>query len=558
MKKIIYILSAIVVMTSCSLQEKPYGTIGHDAFYKNETQCTAALNSIYEIFKIYNSQFVFMSECCSDTWRADATTDDAFLNISPSNPGAGNNVWTKMYAGIKNANEAIYYIERSELDPAVKYRLSAEGRVLRGFAYYTLTALFGGVPYYTCPVSSYAVQDSIRYLPRTDARLVRQMVYDDIKDNALPYFTEENGLRKRTSEVKGNRAGYAMGLMIMAKCAMWNQDWDAALEPLNALQELYGDFRDTPEAFETAYPLEETMWRCKNEDESIFEAQHAYSLTGIQYNGGLAQVFTPKFNEGLFDGVAMDGYGTNLPSWNGAYSNKHFARYYYDPNKDTPTLTSDSKNSLFYPLPIKATTFDVEAKKWNVEIDLDAIASMTVDGKKIDRRALICLGMGNLETGEVFGKVKSNGLFWGGPKFWCPDIIQGYDSNNYNIFRYADAILMLAECHAMQENGMESLKYYNIIRTRAGVSTEEAYYGSEDMMTLIRAERARELCGEFTRKFDLVRWGVWYDYARSYNDRLNTAAYKDKWSECHEYYPIPDKQCALSDYAISNPAYGAK
>ncbi|MBE6231076.1 MAG: RagB/SusD family nutrient uptake outer membrane protein [Bacteroidales bacterium] len=563
MKKTIFSITALLLLAvSCSLEERPYGTIDHEDFYQNEQQCEAALSGVYRIFEIFNSSFVFMSECCSDTWRADATTDDAFLNISPSNPGHGNTMWTKLYAGVMNANEAIYYIERSSLEPDVKARLAAEGRVLRGVAYYYLTSVFDGVPYYTCPVTSFEVQDSIRFLPRTDASEIRRMVYEDIEENALPYF--KDGYRKRTSEVKGNRAGYALGLMIMAKCAMWNQDWDAALAPLDSLEKLYGDFKDAPETFETVYPLEKTQWRYKNEDESIFEIQHAWSYTGVQANGNLAQVLTPKFNDGLFDGVAMDGYGTSLPSWNGAYSNKHFARMYYDHNnKNTPTLTSDSKSSIFYPLPVRAKDFDPNANRWNVEIDLEAVKTLKFavsekDIRPIDRRALLCLGIGNLQTGEVFGKVKSNGLVWGGPKFWCPDLVQGYDSNNYNLFRYADAILMMAECHAMLDHGNEAVKYYNIIRTRAGVPVQKNFSGSDDMMTLIRAERARELCGEFTRKFDLVRWGMWYDQTRLYNDRLTTAAYKDNWFEYHQYYPIPDKQCALSGYAISNPAYGGK
>lgn len=237
--------------------------------------------------------------------------------------------------------------------------------------------------------------------------------------------------------------------------------------------------------------------------------------------------------------------------------------YYDHNNKNTPTLTSDSKSSIFYPLPVRAKDFDPNANRWNVEIDLEAVRTLKFavsekDIRPIDRRALLCLGIGNLQTGEVFGKVKSNGLVWGGPKFWCPDLVQGYDSNNYNLFRYADAILMMAECHAMLDHGNEAVKYYNIIRTRAGVPVQKNFSGSDDMMTLIRAERARELCGEFTRKFDLVRWGMWYDQTRLYNDRLTTAAYKDNWFEYHQYYPIPDKQCALSGYAISNPAYGGK
>ena len=122
----------------------------------------------------------------------------------------------------------------------------------------------------------------IRRLPRTPAHEIRQELYDDLERNALPWFTAENGRKCRASEAVDNRSGYALALMLMAKFAMWNEDWNGALVPLQALEELYGDFN------EGNYPLAETQWRYKNPAESIFEIQHAWSLTGTQYNGNVA------------------------------------------------------------------------------------------------------------------------------------------------------------------------------------------------------------------------------------------------------------------------------
>ena len=65
-------------------------------------------------------------------------------------------------------------------------------------------------------------------------------------------------------------------------------------------------------------------------------------------------------------------------------------------------------------------------------------------------------------------------------------------------------------------------------------------------------ERARELGGEFQRKFDLVRWGIWYDQTYAYT---NNATLKGKMRPCHRYYPIPDAQCALSGYVLTNDEY---
>lgn len=548
----LFILAVAGIAASCSLKEEPTSFVNKHNFYENRDQCYAALNACYIPFNsIYTSNYMIVVEGCTDLWQSNSSTVDSALDVSPSKPQFGATVWEQGYKGVMYCNEAIHNIEHAAIADSLKGPLAAEGRVLRAMYYYILTTMFNGVPYYTCMVDSYQVQDSIRTLPRTPADTIRARLYRDLRDNAIPYFTKENGLQVRGGDAPNNRSGYAHGLMLMAKFAMWNQDWEEALVPLKKLEELYGDFT------EARYPLEQIQWRFKNTPESIFEIQHDYSRDGVRYAGNVACIMMPKHQgDGVFDGVKMDGYGTTMPGWNSlSITNVHSL---FRPNwGNVTTETGGSQSSLFSPLPL---TYDTEAKPYSesgkqrymTKLDLEALKKGEIRGKKIDRRVRYALGLGNYETGETFETTRKYGTGWPGPKFWCPDIERTYDSNNYRIFRYADAILMMAECYANIEDVNNSLYYLNLIRERAGIDLITNFTGFEDILITIRAERARELGGEFMRKFDLVRWGVWYEqtYQYTHKDLL-----RQKMLPCHRYYPIPDKQCSLSGYVLDNPEY---
>ena len=118
-----------------------------------------------------------------------------------------------------------------------------------------------------------------------EVREIRDALYKELKEEAIPYFTAENGLKCRSNQVKDQHAGYALGLMLMAKMAMWNEDWQAAVDALSLLEEVYGEFN------ENNYPLKDIWWRNNNIDESIFEIQHSWSPDGAKFYGALAQIF---------------------------------------------------------------------------------------------------------------------------------------------------------------------------------------------------------------------------------------------------------------------------
>ena len=84
------------------------------------------------------------------------------------------------------------------------------------------------------------------------------------------------------------------------------------------------------------------------------------------------------------------------------------------------------------------------------------------------------------------------------------------DGVDFPVLRYADVLLMFAEAAIggiggdvpQNTTGLDAVQVFNKVRTRAGVGTV-----SSITMEDIYAERAFELCGEYVRKYDLMRWG---------------------------------------------------
>lgn len=553
MKKntIVYIAFALF-LSSCSLDENPVHFVSRENFFRTESECRAAVNSCYRPLKsIYQNKFLAVTEACNDLFTSSSSGKTDFtLAVSPAQPQFGLQIWQYGYQGVMYCNECIEMIGRSGIDENSKSMMTGEARILRALYYYLLTNVFNGVPFYTCMVESHETLEEIRKLPRTEANTIRYELYRDLEENVLPYYDAHPELKLRGSEVAEQRAGYPLALMLMAKFAMWYEDWDAALAPLEALEELYGELT------EARYPLEETMWSRKNTAESIFEIQHAWSETGVQFYSTIAPSMYPKLDKdgGWYDGVYMPEIGTTVTRFNVLTCTAYYAIYFS--KKSTSKVEDTGKaNALMNPLPLKFTEYNEATGRYDTEIDLEAFRTgiRTDDGKKVDRRSMIALGFGRTDNGETFKAVKIYGKPYCGPKFWCPGMVTNHDDNNYKIFRYADAVLMMAECHNRNGDIAKALKYVNYTRTRAGIDPVSGFLSEDEMMAEIQNERARELGGEMHRKFDLVRWGIWYSRTVTYN--YTNPVLSENIRPYHRYYPIPDTECALSGYVLTNDEY---
>lgn len=83
-------LLAAGLLASCSLTEEPTSFVNRKSFYKNESQCIAALNSCYmPANAIYTANFMLVTEACTDIWYSSSTTVDACLDVTPAKPQYG-------------------------------------------------------------------------------------------------------------------------------------------------------------------------------------------------------------------------------------------------------------------------------------------------------------------------------------------------------------------------------------------------------------------------------------------------------------------------------------
>ena len=121
-----------MAVSSCDfLGENPESFASRGDFFKTEQQCISAVNSVYNGIKnVYNYQFFTHVEGTTDLICAPSaiSSDDAVMNISPSNCNVSKNVWSKGYKGVMYCNYAIAGIEESEIDEQIKLSLLAEAR----------------------------------------------------------------------------------------------------------------------------------------------------------------------------------------------------------------------------------------------------------------------------------------------------------------------------------------------------------------------------------------------------------------------------------------------
>ena len=512
------ILIAVMMMLvlpfqSCSLEEDTQGLSTPDDFFRKYSECQSVVNSCYiPIKSIYTYTMMIATECVTDVLYISSGTLDARLDISPAIPRHGATVWQNCYLGVQRCNFAVEGIERAyeqEILSIDQYnQLICEAKTLRGFYYWLLTSFFGDVPFYFDDVTDNAVLNRIALLPRMDANVTRKTVIEDL----LPVAADAP--QTRTSENEGQRVGAALAYHLIAKMAMWNATYDksetpeywynVALDALRKVEAIYGSLSQYDYT-------ENALWRNHNTLESILEVQHIYVMGGLAYTSNVSCICMPSRTTGtaIFDGVEIKEIGDQPTVWTAMRPNVYFSQ-------------------------------GLQAKK----------------SKDIRRNVNMAWGYGEGENYKEFSNVNSRP--WPGPKFWCPNQQGSSDGNNYKLFRYSDAVLMLAECYCELGEYETAVEYLNMTRNRAGLANY-TFRTVARLQDEIRNERARELFGDMQRKFDLVRWGVWYEQTTAYSDykylQLNNADTMIK--PCHRFYPIPDIQVTYSKGNLDNKEYNA-
>ncbi|WP_117881657.1 RagB/SusD family nutrient uptake outer membrane protein [Aureibaculum luteum] len=119
---------------------------------------------------------------------------------------------------------------------------------------------------------------------------------------------------------------------------------------------------------------------------------------------------------------------------------------------------------------------------------------------------------------------------------------------NFKYLRYADVLLMMAECENEVGTQSDAVGYINRVRLRAGLTGLATTLTKDQVFTAIVHERKVELAGEQVRFNDIVRWG------NASTELAGTNFQAGK----HELMPIPDAEISSNESITSadqNPGY---
>ncbi len=563
-KKIILIVCALAPLMSSCLKEDMRSAATSETYYRSVAQIRSGVTGCYTPMRNIMSArgFWLMTEADTDLmYLSSSSAYDANCDVSPARPSFATNLWRYGYQGLMYTNSVIAdmhtAVEKGYVSAEETAPLEAEAEVLRVMYLYLLTSSFGDVPFYTGKVTE-ENRPVIASLPRMSASVTR----DSCTVWMRRWFLEKNALPMQRTYVGGNyRAGAALGLMLGAKCAMWNQDWESVVEFTSALERIYGSYIDKPETFGQDYPLTDIPFTNKYIAESIWEISNEVESYGLQVSGAIAPITMPTRRtislepqevdpeddpEAGEDAGAQSGSdyydGIVIPELGGFARTSAAVRptgYYY---QQILPYGSDDLRSGEYSGGAEAPRGSSGNLAWRWS------GYKAEDAGRENRQVLFFFFGGSSQGGTTSRP-------WLGNKFWCPGMFNNKDSNNYRLFRFADVLLMKAEALARLGDGDQACKYLNITRTRAGLAplTYAGMMNSEDaLMEEIRRERAKELFGEFTRKYDLVRWGIWYERTKAYND---SKYLQNNIRPCHRYWPIPADQVTYSGGALDNSEY---
>lgn len=550
MKKLMIIAAALVLAAGCSLKENIESSSTPTDYYKSVDQCISGLNGCYSPMKgLFNESYFYATECATDIMDVGTVTRyDGVANISPATPRFGATIWNQCYIAIMRSNAVIAAIERSPLTVEQKNPLMAEACILRAMYYYFLTCNFGDVPFYTEEVTD-SNNDKITRLPRTSAAQIRDYCIDELcywleTRRALPYV--------KTYESSNNfRVGAAVGFMVAAKMCMWNGRYGDAIRIYGHLEDIYGNGAGSPDNQLAAYPLSDIPFSKKYTPESIFEIPHVYKDYGLQYTGALASVCTPMRvasnvegdpdekqeeeevdnNTDYYWGIGIPELGPRARTQNPVRPTSHFSATLM------PYKSNDKRRAAY------------DANGQEIPGNGGYMAWQWKGYRFGDDRTKVPMGV------YYFNSLNATTRPYLGNKFWCFGMEYNMDSNNYKVFRFAGVTLNLAEAHLMCNNFDKACAYLNAVKSRAGIATVNAsdFASRDDLLSEIQDECARELFGEFNRRHDLVRWGIWHEKCLLYGN--STLKNTIRNYPCRQYYPIPDVQVNLSNNALDNNEY---
>lgn len=509
MKRIILLLTATIIFTSCSksfLNNTPEDFLTAANFYKTESDFQQALVAAYASVRSAGDINAWViGEMRSDNTHYDidrgasaSIAITARLEVADFLDDDGNQVtnekYNNSYVGISRVNVILDRITDIQMDQAKKDQIIAEARFLRAFLYFELVRYYGGVPLPLHEVKNAAEAQ----LQRSTADEVYAQIIDDAIAAAavLPPKAKELG---RTSK--------AAAKVLLAYVYLTRNKYAEAEAVLKEVTgygySLLSDYRSI---FNPAN---------KTNNELIFEAQYKDGANGMPSN--FIYYFAPQTP----DVYPVTGFHLNNRGTGGL-------------NVPTPGMLACYKEG--------DTRFDASVA---IAEGTGAAGSFVID--------VIKSPVGYSAPPGKIGRPFIRKYDW-------PHSVVSQTNSNWPVYRYADVLLLLAEALNEQSKSTEALTYLNQVRHRAfaggGTITVTDKSALRD---IIAQERRVELAFENKRWPDLVRTGKAIEIMtadgikmKELDAGLNPNAYKV--TDWRLLFPIPRREIQIANLT-QNPGY---
>lgn len=174
MKYIAYLLviACVGLNTACSdfLDREPKTTLSPGNFWKTESDLRFALNILYQNMSRSTSLDNQSVDCFA------AVGDH--ISSGTLTPENTDNIWTKSYKQIRNANNFLENYESSQVNETIKNRYAGEARFFRAYFYFELIKRFGDVPYVTKTLDMDSPELTF---PREKREVVLTGIMDDLQ-----------------------------------------------------------------------------------------------------------------------------------------------------------------------------------------------------------------------------------------------------------------------------------------------------------------------------------------------------------------------------------------
>lgn len=443
----------------------PQDVISKDQALKDPNAARTLYHGVYGLFRSYNSTFFQLGEMRSDLWVDGLFTEsvDGGLqnlyrhNISTLNVPFTN--WAGFYNLLYNFNSVLKIIPQTPLPEDEKSRILAEVYGLRAYVYYTMVRTWGDVPLNTEPVET--INNAAEtYKARTPAADVMKQIKSDI-EQSLQRFGSSNIL-PAGKRVYWNRVA---SLLLKGDVFIWSgthtgggiTDFTTAKNALQEVRNLQGASLDLQANYADIVDPTKKV----NNKEIIFAIN--YELQQAQ-NG----VFTGTFTVNSIQAATLSFAQAATPTVSSVY----------------PYVNGANRVGFNQTMINRLTAGPADQRISNsFRVMYSTASPYAVRGVLLTKYVGTTSG-----TSQVY-------------------------NNDYPVYRYADALLLLAEAKA--KLGEDPSAEINAIRLRAYGAGYTPYTngGLTANMNAVLEEYLREFIGEGKRWWALRRAGDSYVYA---------------------------------------------